>query len=210
MEGGALSRPSGARNADYHERRAELIARIERRLISPPDHPPMSVLAKAAGVSIPTMKHYFGDRAGVIDAVLRDGAERGVKFMAVAAEPAGDFSGSLQQLAAFVIQGWRRGRLGNLHAIGFAEAQRQERPAATYLDGIMDPMIDAVAARLQRHMEQGDMQVGDARHAAIGFLGPLFLALMHQVEFGGAQHRPLDLDALARSHAEAFTRAHRA
>lgn len=203
-----MSRPSGARNADYEQSRAELIARIEQRLITPPDHPPMSALAKAAGVSIPTMKHYFGDRAGVVDAVIRDGAERGLKFMLVAAEPAGDLAASMQQLATFVLQGWRRGRLGNLHAVGFAETQRQKDAARAYLDRIMDPMIDAVATRLDHHVERGEMRPANTRHAAIGFIGPLFLALMHQIEFGGAEHRPFDLDALARDHAEAFTRGY--
>lgn len=204
-----MSRPSGARNADYEQRRAELIERIERRLVSPPDHPPMSELAKAAGVSIPTMKHYFGDREGVIEAILRDGGGRGGRFMDHAAEPAGDFAASMRELANFVIQGWRRGRLGNLHAVGFAEAQRHERAAATYLDAIMDPMIEAVAMRLSRHAERGEMRATDTRHAAVGFIGPLFLALMHQIEFGGADHRPLDLDVFARDHADAFTRAFR-
>lgn len=169
----------------------------------------MSVLAQVAGVSIPTMKHYFGNRAGVVEAIMRDGGERGAKFMTVAAEPVGDFAASIQQLATFIIQGWRRGRLGNLHAVGFAEAQRHEAQAATYLEAIMEPMIDSVAARLERHIERGEMRVTNLRHAAIGFIGPLFLALLHQVEFQGAELEPLDLDALARDHADAFARGYR-
>lgn len=204
-----MPRPAGTRNPEYQQRRAALIAKLERRLVDPPNRPNMLELARSAEVSIPTLKHYFGDRAGVVAAVLVDGRARGDRFMAIAAEPSGPFPQSIADLVSFVVQGFTRGRLGDLLAVGFAEAFRDAAASAAYLDNIMDPMIAAAGARLATHVERGEMIDVDTRHAALGLIGPLFLALVHQFDFAGKAHHPIDLEAFGAQHGAAFIRAYR-
>ena len=66
-----MSRTSGSRNRDYDTKRQELLKRIGVRLTDlSQGRPSFRELAAAAGISVPTLRHYFKDRDGVLEAFL--------------------------------------------------------------------------------------------------------------------------------------------
>ena len=78
-----MSRTKGARSAGHEERRAALLKAFRERLLArnlPP--PSLRELAAAAGVTIPTVRHYFGRREDLIEALLADLGDRGQVYLA--------------------------------------------------------------------------------------------------------------------------------
>ena len=65
-----MTRTVGARNVQFGERRNALIAKARERLsLQTGDSPSFRELALAAGVSVATLRHYFGSREALIKAV---------------------------------------------------------------------------------------------------------------------------------------------
>ena len=205
-----MSRTKGARNADYAERRANLIARLGRRLADRSlGQASLRELAASAEVTIPTLRHYFGGREEVVAAVLGAAEEAGQPYRAAASAPQGTFEVSIRQLLDYAASGHRHG-VGDLHAIGLTEGLGHAQLGPRYVLSILEPTLQAVEARLAAHVASGEMRQADLRHAALALIAPLLLAQLHQGELGGSRCRPLDLEAFLDDHAEAFVRAFRA
>jgi len=203
-----MARTQGARGHDYDGKRASLIAAMHARLVAR-DLPPPSLreLAAAAGVTMPTLRHYFGKRDDVVIAVLEAIGEAGAVHLAEAAATELPFAESIAAALRHVLAGLRQG-LDDVHMLGLREGMGQARLGPAYLDAILEPSLQAIEARLAAHQTRGEMRHGNPRHAALALLSPLVIAALHQTALGGDTERPLDLDALARELAAAFVRAH--
>ncbi|MEZ5457982.1 MAG: helix-turn-helix domain-containing protein [Steroidobacteraceae bacterium] len=169
-------------------------------------------LALAAGVSVPTLRHYFGTREALIKAVFANALEgasvhlqraRSTEHEGEALEPA---------LAAFlqrVVKGWTTGHVGSLHRIGLAEGLRNPGTGLDYLVDVLEPTLQALETRLRGYVAQGVIVDCDTRHAGLMLLSPILLALLHQHDLGGTRCRPLDINALIDEHVRVFARAYR-
>lgn len=208
-----MGRTAGGRNADFELRRTELIAKARERL-SLPDAAPASFreLALAAGVSVATLRHYFGTREELIKAVFAhylNSAERHLN-RARSTDTAHDalqpaLSGFLER----IVQGWTQGHVGSLHRIGLAEGLRSPQTGIDYLVDVLEPTLQALETRLASYIEQGVIRDCDTRHAGLLLLSPILLALLHQHDLGGTRCRPLSLPALIDEHVKVFVRAYR-
>lgn len=187
--------------------------RLKRRLEARGPSPSFRELAVAAGVSLPTLQHYFGDRAGVLAAVFAahldaGSAAGGPLEMARSADL--PFARSVPALLEFIATGLRDAGLAATHTMGLAEGLRDVRAAGAYLHGALDPTFAAVAHRLAAHQARGEMRSDiTAAHAAVILVAPLLLAVLHQDALGGRDHAPLDLTAFTASHSAGFVRAYR-
>lgn len=209
-----MPRPKGSRNQAHDDRRAALIAALGARLRAPGPAPSLRELARAADVALPTLRHYFGNRDAVVEAVMADdlagGAAEGGP-LEVAATPSGPFARSVGDLLAHADAGFRHGGLTRAHAAGLAEGLRSEALGGRYLALALEPTLDAFAARLSAHQAAGEMRAdADPRAAALQLLAPLLLARLHQDALGGAEAAPLDVEALLDGLAGAFVRGHAA
>jgi AcrR family transcriptional regulator len=209
-----MARTKGARNEGFEARRTALIAALRDRLRAPGPAPSMRELASAADVTVPTLRHYFADREGVLRAVMKDELADGSKPngpLEVAATPSGPFAASVRDLLRHADEGFVFGGLTDSHAMGLAEGIRADATAADYLRLALDPTIDAFAARLRAHQECSEMRTDvDARAAAVQLLSPLVIARLHQDRFGGRMANPIDLAAMLDQQAEAFVRGYAA
>ena len=207
-----MARTKGARNEGFGQRRAALIAALRERLRAPGPAPSMRELAGAAGVTVPTLRHYFADRDGVLRAVMEDELEDGSKPggpLEVAATPSGPFAASVRDLLRHADDGFAYGGLTDSHAMSLAEGARSDAVATDYLRLALDPTVDAFAARLRAHQERGEMRADvDPRAAAVQLLSPLLVARLHQDRFGGRDASPIDLAAMLDQQAEAFARGY--
>lgn len=208
-----MSRTPGARNAQFTERRNALIAKARERLsLQTGESPSFRELALASGVSVATLRHYFGSREALVKAVFEQALETGQRHLDRTRAPEtahGDLESSLRAFLLRVVTGWTQGFVGDLHRIGLAEGLRNPHTALDYLNDVLEPTLQALEARLEGYRAQGEIVDCDARHAALMLLSPLLLALLHQHDLGGTRCRPLAIPALIDEHVKVFVRAYR-
>ena len=208
-----MSRTQGSRNAQFAERRQALLAKARERLsLQTGEAPSFRELALASGVSVATLRHYFGTREALVKAVFEQALEGGQRHLERARAPEAAAVGLEDSLRAFltrVVTGWTQGIVGDLHRIGLAEGLRNPHTALDYLNDVLEPTLQALETRLAGLVAQGSIVECDTRLAALMLLSPLLLALLHQHDLGGTRCRPLSIPALIDEHVKVFVRAYR-
>jgi AcrR family transcriptional regulator len=201
-----MARPAGTTSALRQERRAALLAAIRDRLVQPNRQPAsLRELAAAAGVSIPTLRHYFGKRDDLVVALLADLGRQGEAHVARVAVADVPFPQSIADYVAYVRLGFRFG-LSEIHTLGLREGLRQDRLGPAYLNAILEPTIQSLETKLRLHQGKGEMRGCDVRIAALQLLSPLLIVFLHQNELCGDRVRPLDIDAFCAEHIDNFVR----
>lgn len=207
-----MARTVGARNSDYLERRNALINKVRDRLsLQDGEAPSYRELALAAGVSVPTLRHYFGSREQLIKAIFAHSLAGAAPHLARArTTEVDDLQASLTGFLRRVVIGWTSGNVGALHRIGLAEGLRSPGTALDYLTDVLEPTLQALETRLGAYRAQGRIVPCNLRHAALLLLSPMVLALLHQHDLGGTRCRPLSIPDLITEHVKVFVRAYRA
>lgn len=205
-------RPPGRRNPDYEGSRAALVEAVRQRLLHDPAgerNPSFRQLADAAQVSTATLRHYFASRESLVAEVLADAHRQGLPFLHLVA--AGPLPPTLRESVSwfleFLTTGLDRG-VAQIHAASLAEGLGESVIGPAYVNHLLEPTLQALEARLERHMARGDMGRTDARHAALMLVSPMLLARLHQGPLGGSRCRPLDEGALRADLLEAFLAVH--
>jgi AcrR family transcriptional regulator len=211
---GELPRAKGVKNADYETKRRELLDRMLPRFARlDVERPSLRQLAAAAAVTAPTLQHYFGDRTGVIAALLEEYRRRGEQRLALVSRPAGSFAQSVREFAHAMVFGMQAGsgaRLGDVLGASLCEGLADPQISPLALAHIIDPAVDALVARLDVHAARGEMIDADRRAAALMLLSPLLLAVLHQDQMRGSASRHIELSGLADALSAAFLRAYAA
>lgn len=201
-----MGRPVGARNREYEHKRRTL-ARDLAGALQRDDGSPAALadLAATAGVSTTTLRHYFGDRDGVVQAVLETVRDDSAAYLRAGTTAAGrPPEQTLPELLLGTVLAWQhhgldRALTGAL-AVGLGSATRGPHVVA----GLLEPLLHAVERLLVEHAHAGELPALSAeqgREAALALVAPLLLALLHQDSLHGRAVRPLDVEALARRHA---------
>jgi AcrR family transcriptional regulator len=170
-------------------------------------------LAAAAEVSVPTLRHYFGDRAQTIDAVLAECLRRGRPSLDAQRCSDKPFAQSISDYAADLVLALtapKTVRLGDVFAIGLAEGFLDPALGPSTLSHILDPTIEALQARLAGHAGRGEMIETDLRAAALVLVSPLLMACLHQQQLCGHATSPLAMTGLVEDVVAAFVRAYAA
>jgi AcrR family transcriptional regulator len=205
-----MGRPAGSHNPDFEATRARLLRGVFTRLAEPDGaRASLRDLAAAAGVSVPTLRHYFGTRAGVVSALFEHSHQVGSRdLLEVAAGPIGPVHASLSHVLDRIGEGFRAGMLDKLHAIGLSAGMMDPTVGPAYLRWILEPTLESLEARLARHVAAGDLRGGDLRNMALSLLCPPLVVLLHQGALGGAGTRPLSYEAFCADHVAGFLRAY--
>jgi AcrR family transcriptional regulator len=204
-------RSKGARNARFHERRAELLARIKSRLTQRDAmRPTLRELAAAAGCSVSTLNHYFGKRNDIVLAVFAQSHERGQGQFQATRIPGPDFESSVRDAAALAWKALTQHGVAGVLAMGMVEGMRDDLLGPAFLETMFEPFVFALIERLDGHVVRGEMRRVDTRMAALSLASPLLLGALHQGELGGAQRYPLDGEAFLDHVVHGFVRAYRA
>jgi AcrR family transcriptional regulator len=205
-----MARTKGARNADYDDSRLALARRVRGTLMAEEGiRSSLRHLAAGAGTSVATLKHYFGDREGLLRAVMESLRIDGAPFMARASTPvSGDVRASLQQFLASLVVAWDRFQVGAMHGAMLAEGLSVRALGGSYVTLLLEPLLQVGEQLLQRHLDRGELEPLEVRQAALMLQAPLVLALLHQHNLAGAACRPLDVPAFIEAHVDAFLRAY--
>ena len=204
-----MARTRGSRNADYETRRAELTRKVTLALQQDGGvNASLRELAAFAGTSQTTLRHYFTDRDGLLRAVMEGLRADSAPYLAMAAQPVdGDVRASLLRFLGSVRTAWFKYGVGKMYASTLAVGLGNPRVAPSFVDHVLEPLLQTGEALLRRHVERGELAIADVRHGALALLSPVVLALLHQDSLRGAQCRPLDVPAMLETHVDAFLRA---
>ncbi len=206
--GDNMGRPQGKHNEDYEQKRAALLEKLGPRIVDTAERASFRELAALAGVSVPTLRHYFGDRNGLLRAWLELKGRLGAHHLTTLSSTDDDFATSVRSMLRYTAVGMDRGRVIELHTVGLAEGLTNPALGPTYLQAILEPTLAAAEMRLAAHIDRGEMRTTDIRSAALSLLSPLLLAILHQRDLGGDKVRCLDLDAFIEAHSTGFVRAY--
>ena len=204
-----MPRKKGSKNTDFVVKKEDLLRLLRSALRG--DNPPSSLrsLAKAANVTLPTLRHYFGDREAVFAAIFADCRAGGRRELEIAGTASGEFRESIDELVRHIADGFRYGGLDRLHAVGLTEGLGNRRVASAYLAEVLEPTLSAAQARLETHIGRNEMRATDARHAALRLVSPILVLFLHQQPLGGAAEYPIDIESFIAGHADAFVAAHK-
>lgn len=209
-----MSRPRGARDADYEAKRVALLRRITGRVMRRETaRPSFRQMAEAAEVSVPTLRHYFGDRPQLMAAILDNYLREGRRGLDAVAAPTGDLETSIRDYCAALVAAMRAPRdvvLGDVFAVAIAEGLLDHEIGPSALKFIIDPSVEVLRQRLDTHVQRGEMIATDTRAAALFLISPLLLAILHQDHMGGRDTSPVDLNSAFDSICAAFLRAYAA
>ncbi len=189
------------------QRKAELAnALLDHLLSSDRADASFRGLAAAAGVTRPTLTHYFGDHHGCLDAALRLAAERGRRWAGMVAD---GFPGSpdvaVSQMLKLFARGWPMG-LGSLHRLGLIWGMGDAELGQTYVREILLVSLGSFEGRITRWAEEGEIEVDDPRAATLSLVTPVVFVLLMQHQLGGQQARPLDTEAFIQNHVDLWLR----
>jgi AcrR family transcriptional regulator len=207
---GKVGRRPGSRNADYELTRDAMLAKL-RTVLAASGGMRLSLRELAARVDCEprTLRHYFGDRTDLLQALFEHDHRVGLPALHIVADgELGPVRDSLRRMLEFVRRGFINGGLTDVHIVGLSAGLEQRGLGHSYLAELLEPTLQSLEKRIERHQKQGDLKARNARHAALQLLGSALLVFLHQHALGGKQQRLLDESAFLDDIVDDFLAAH--
>jgi len=188
-----MSRPSGARNHDFCEKRAALLDRLTNfALTADLRRPSLRQFAIAVHQSEPTLRHYFGDRQGLVIEILENIHHQARPIWAALAAPSASPAAAVEDFLTVAEDGMRNGYYTRAHAFGLIEGFADEIVGKVYLEKLLDPALQAFSEKL-RATPGGPRNPDELRAASVIVTAPLFVLAVHQELLGGNSLAPIDM-----------------
>lgn len=176
------------------DRKSELLAILAQTAIADRSAPvSLRQFAIKAGVSEPTLRHYFNDRQGVVIAIISYFAEGARDWLARSAEPAASVEDAVSGYANLAMEGADTDIFAQAHAFALVESIHDSVVARAYLDRIIEPSLQALENRLAPAIDLKGQDPERVRHAALALYGTVLIAVLHQRLLRGGEARPLDM-----------------
>ncbi len=205
-----MTRQKGSRNKGYDEEKQRLAQLLFDALVSSSDEgPSFRQLASACDVSPSTLRHYFTDRKGAIEAAIEHAGSNGKPHLNLVRHGEfGEAKEALLTLLRYLSFGWQHSELGDLHRVGLEAGLSDAKAGKTYLESILEPAVQAFSDRIQLHIDRGELKPCTPRFAALSLLSPVLLAMLHQKQLNGEEKWPLSIDEFIQEHVDFFLQAH--
>ncbi len=160
-------------------------------------------IARRAGVSKGTLYLYFKDKADLFRAVVRDTVAPNIETIRTMIEGADlPFADVIRlflpRFAAIASQV----RVGAVAKMVIGESRNFPELAKVWHDEVVSRALGLIAGLIQRAQAKGEVRPGDPRLHAFSLMGPMLMGILWRETLQPAGGAPLDLDALARQHAE--------
>lgn len=173
-----MARPIGVRNTNYEEKRTALLeAMLDYVLQDDVQLPSFRQLAIAAETSQPTLNHYFGDRTGLIVAIIEQLHERSAPVRERLRLPAQTISEAVDIYTTISIRLSQDNAYLNSHVFAIREGMADQRVFEAYNRLLVEPGVAAIAERLVKS-KGGPMNYASAVTAAHMLMSSaMFMAL---------------------------------
>jgi AcrR family transcriptional regulator len=160
-------------------------------------------IAKRAGVSKGTLYLYFTDKEELFRAVVRHTVSPNIDHIRDAilatelpfAQIAPMFLARLSSVAATM-------PLGSVVKMVIGESGNFPELARVWQEQVVSKALGIMMTLIERAQQRGEVRPGDPRYHAFSLMGPMMMGLMYREIIQPAGGEPIDIEALARQHAE--------
>jgi len=149
--------------------------------------------AIAAEQSEPTLRHYFGDRQGLVIEIIGNLSKRAQVTWEMDAKPAANPAEAVNDYLTFAQAGMEQGIFNRFHAFSLIEAFADNKVGKVYLEKIMEPSLKAFSDKL-RSTPGATRDEAELRAATLLASAPLLVLGMHQDLLGGKHDAPIDVN----------------
>ncbi len=188
------------------DRRHELLSLLAPTAIAERSAPvSLRQFAIKAGVSEPTLRHFFTDRRGVVIALIGYFAEGARQFLELSAKPEATLRDAVSGYGELALAGAQSRLFAQAHAFALVESIHDPEVARAYLQTIIEPSLQALEQRLAPGVDPDTANPERVRHAALALYAPILIAILHQDLLQGENVRPLDMSAFITDLTALFT-----
>lgn len=163
----------------------------------------MEDVAARAGLSKAAIYLYFADKTALLGAVVDATIASNLNAVAgAAATHQGPVGPLLARLLQTVATQLRTTRFPDLAKLIIAESRAHPEIGRLWLDHVIRRALPLVCALIQRGVDSGEFRPLDVPMTARSVFGPMLLAALWRSVFEPLGGETLDIDALARHHAD--------
>jgi AcrR family transcriptional regulator len=160
-------------------------------------------IARRAGVSKGTLYLYFKDKEDLFRAVVRDTVAPNIEAVQQAVLGATlPFSEVAHMFLSRFADVATRVPVGAVAKMVIGESRNFPELAKVWHDQVASRALAMLATLIARAQERGEVREGDPRLHAFTLVGPMLMGVLWRETLQPAGGAPLDLDKLARQHAE--------
>jgi len=160
-------------------------------------------IARRAGVSKGTLYLYFKDKEDLFRAVVRDTVAPNIEVIRASLAGAEmTFADVIRLFLPRFAEITGRVPVGAVAKMVIGESRNFPELAKVWHDHVASRAIGMIAELIERAQARGEVRPGDPRLHAFTLMGPMVLGLLWRETLQPAGGAALDLEALARQHAE--------
>ena len=160
-------------------------------------------IARRAGVSKGTLYLYFKDKEDLFRAVVRDTVAPNIDTIRAMVEGADlPFAEIIRMFLPRFAAITSQVRVGAVAKMVIGESRNFPELAKVWHDEVVTKALGMIAGVIERAQAKGEVRAGDPRLHAFTLMGPMLMGVLWRETLEPAGGAPLDLDALARQHAE--------
>jgi AcrR family transcriptional regulator len=160
-------------------------------------------IARRAGVSKGTLYLYFKDKEELFRAVVRDTVSPNVDHLRDALMSSElPFAQIVQMFLARLSMVAATMPLGRVVKMVIGESGNFPELARVWHDQVVSKALGVMVGLIERAQAKGEVRPGDPRFHAFTLMGPMLMGLMYREVLQPAGGAPIDIEALARQHAE--------
>jgi len=161
-------------------------------------------IARRAGVSKGTLYLYFEDKEQLFRAVVRQTIAPNIDAVKAALTAADlPFAETIRQFLPRFAMIATNLPVGAVAKMVIGESRNFPELAKVWHDEVVSKALGMVGGLVVRGQERGEVRPGDPRLYAFSLMGPMVLGVLWRETLQPVGGAPLDLEALARQHAEA-------
>jgi len=160
-------------------------------------------IARRAGVSKGTLYLYFKDKEDLFRAVVRDTVAPNIDVVRSMVEGTDlAFADVIHVLLPRFAVIASQVRVGAVAKMVIGESRNFPELAKVWHDEVVSKALGMISGLVERAQAKGEVRSGDPRLHAFTLMGPMMMGLLWRETLQPAGGAPLDLEALAKQHAD--------
>jgi len=160
-------------------------------------------IARRAGVSKGTLYLYFKDKEDLFRAVVRDTVAPNIDTVRAMVEGADlPFAEVIRMFLPRFAAITSQVRVGAVAKMVIGESRNFPELAKVWHDEVVSKALGMIASLIERAQSKGEVRPGDPRLHAFSLMGPMMMGILWRETLQPVGGAPLDLEALAKQHAE--------
>ena len=160
-------------------------------------------IARRAGVSKGTLYLYFTDKEELFRAVVRDTVSPNIEAVQAQLRQLDlPFEQIVRAFLPRFAELTTRLPIGAVAKMVIGESGNFPELARVWQEQVVSKALGIMMTLIERAQQRGEVRPGDPRYHAFSLMGPMMMGLMYREIIQPAGGEPIDIEALARQHAE--------